>query len=331
MLILSSLITIVDPTGNLSVDIPIISIEIDKSRKTLTNTAKIEMPRSVMLCKPNGSTFSFAQTAVNSIIQRGASVTIQIGYDGNLVTEFTGFIAHVSADIPVVIKCQDSMWTLKQNSFTHTWPKGVRVSDIISFIYPGLAVVVDLTIGGLVVVKQSTAQILEGLKKFGLQCYFDVDAFGNNLLIVDFAGVVHTHGKEVIYDFYGNIISNDLEYKLKEDARIKVVAVSKLANGQKIQIVAGDNDGEVHTLHYANMDQDQLQKIVTAEIGKLKYEGYTGTFRTFGLPLINPGDIAYLQDGKYPEHDGSYLAESVKTTFGVKGFRREITLERKLS
>lgn len=326
MLILSSLITIIDPTGNFSIDIPIINIEIDKSRKTLTNTAKIEMPRNIKVRKLTGPNFSFAQTDINSVIQRGASVTIQIGYDGNLLTEFTGFVAQVSADIPVVIKCQDSMWILKQNSFTHTWPKGVKVAEIISYIYTGKTQVVDLSIGGMVIVKQSTAQVLEGLKKFGLQCYFD-----NDVLIVDFAGVVHSQGNEVIYDFYQNIIDNDLEYKQKEDSLIKVVGVSKLSNGKKIQIVAGDNEGEIHTLHYSNMDQDQLQKIVSAEIGKLKYEGYTGTFRTFGLPLINPGDKAYLQDGKYPEHDGVYLAESVKTIFGVRGFRREITLERKLS
>jgi len=322
MYILSSNITITDPTGTKYLEFPfVIECKIKKSRKTLTNTAKITLPRNLRVL--NGD--------INTIIQRGAQVTIQLGYDGNLQTRFTGYVASVNAQIPLTIECQDKMWTLKQNSFTKTWKAGVKVSEIIEYIYPASALVVDLSIGGLVVVKQSTAQVLEGLKKFGLQCYFDTDAFGNEQLIVDFAGVVHTHGKEVIYDFWGNIISNKLEYKLKEDARIKVVAVSKLANGKKIQLIAGDNDGEIHTLHYSNMSQDQMQKIVAAEIGKLKYDGFKGSFTTFGLPVIEPGDIAVMQDAKYPEHDGSYLTEAVEETFGVKGYRFEPELERKLA
>lgn len=317
MLILNSNITITDPTGTKYLEFPfVIECKIKKSRRTLTNTATITLPRKLRVL--NGD--------INTIIQRGAKVTVQIGYDGNLATRFTGFVSNVNAQIPLTIDCQDSMWSLKQNSFTNTWKKGVKVAEIINYVYTGKTQVVDLAIGGMVIVKQSTAQVLEGLKKFGLQCYFD-----NDLLVVDFAGVVHTHGKEVIYDFNGNIIENKLDYKLKEDARIKVVAISKLANGQKIQLIAGDNDGEIHTLHYCNMTKDQMQLIVDAEINKLKYNGFKGGFTAFGLPEIEPGDIAVMQDDKYPEHNGSYLTESVEITFGVNGYRHEPELERKLA
>jgi hypothetical protein len=318
MYILSSNITITDPTGAHYLEyIPLIEVKIKKSRKTLTNTAKITLPRNIRVL--NGK--------INDIIQRGAKVVIQLGYDGNLVTRFTGYVSSVNAQIPLTIDCQDTMWTLKQNSFTHTWTKGTKVADIINYIYTGQSKVVDLTIGGLVAVKQSTAQILAGLKKFGLQCYFV-----NDVLIVDFAGVIHGTGNEVFYDFYQNIIENKLEYKLKDDTRIKVVGVSKLPNGKKYQIVAGDNDGEVHTLHYFNMTQDQMQVIVNAEINTLKYEGYKGSYTTFGLPEINEGDIAVLNDSRYPEHNGSYLTEGVEITFGAEsGYRHEPVLERKLA
>lgn len=316
MLTPNTYITITDPTGTNYLEFSfVIEGKINKSRRTLTNTAKITLPRNLKVL--NGD--------INTIIQRGAKVVIQLGYDGNLKTRFTGYVSNVNAQIPLTIDCQDTMWTLKQNSFTNTWKK-VKVAEIIKYIYTGATQVVDLEIGALVVVKQSTAQILEGLKKFGLQCYFD-----NDVLIVDFAGAVHSTGNEVNYDFYQNIIENKLDYKVKEDTRIKVIGVSKLPNGKKYQLVAGDNDGEIHTLHYFNMNQDQLQKIVNAEIDKLKYEGYKGSFTTFGLPEIDPGDISVMTDPLYPEHNGSYLTEAVEISFGVDGYRHEPKLERKVA
>jgi len=321
MFTLSSNITITDPTGTNYLDnLPLVEVKITKSRKTLTNTAKVTLPRRIKVL--NGD--------INTIIKRGSAISIQIGYDGNLKTRFTGYVTGLSAEIPLTIHCQDTMWKLKQNSFTKTWPKGTKVADIVSYIYPGSAVVANLTIGGFVAKRESTALILGKLKKYGLQCYFATDAFDNNILYVDFAGAVHA-GKHVDYTFYQNIIENRLEYKLKEDNLTQVIGISKQSNGQKIQLIAGDKGGEIHTLHYANLTQDQLQTIVNAEIAKLQYEGYKGNFKTFGLPEIEPGDIAVLNDPVYAEHDGSFLTEAVEITFGVNGYRHEPTLERKVS
>ncbi|MBB6131323.1 hypothetical protein [Mucilaginibacter lappiensis] len=315
MLRLSSYIKITDPAGVNYLEFNFINeVEIDKSRRSLTNTAKITIARKLKIL--NGD--------INQIIKRGSAVEIQLGYDGNLKTMFTGFVTNVGAKTPVVIDCQDEMWSLKQNSFTKSWSKKVKVAEIVKYVYSGPAQVIDLSIGGFVLKRESTAQALDRLRKYGLQCYFF-----NGTLIVDFAGVIHNQGKEVIYDFNRNIVENNLEYKRKEDARIKVIGVSKQHKGKKLEVVAGDNDGEVHTLHYTNMDKDQLQKIVNSEIDKLKYDGFKGDFTTFGLPLIEPGDNALLMDKDYPEHNGSYLVEAVKTTFNVDGYRHKPELERK--
>jgi hypothetical protein len=315
MLRLTSYIKITDPSGTNYLEFTFLNeVEIDKSRRSLTNTAKVTIARKLKIL--NGD--------INQILKRGSAIEIQLGYDGNLKTMFTGFVTEVGAKTPVVIDCQDEMWSLKQNSFTKAWSKKVKVSEIIKLVYKGPAQIVDLEIGGFILKKESTAQALDKLRKYGLQCYFD-----KGILIVDFAGVIHNQGKEVIYDFNRNIVENNLEYKRKEDARIKVIGISKEHKGKKLEVIAGDNDGEVHTLHYTNMAKDQLQKIVNSEIDKLKYDGFKGNFKTFGLPNIEPGDTAVLLDQDYPEHQGSYLVESVKTTFNIDGYRHEPELERK--
>lgn len=323
MIALTSNIKITDADGLLYLDFDFVNeIEIAKSRKTLTDTAKVTIARklSVFRNDTNG-----VPVDIKQIIKEGSKIEISLGYDGDLRTEFTGYIARVGAKVPLVIECEDQMWQLKQNSFTKAWKK-VSLSEVISFIYDGPVKVANIELGGLVIKQQSTAQVLEALKKFGMQSYFE-----NGILIVDFAGSFTGIRTEVFYDFQKNIIDNDLVYARKEDIKIKVRAVSKFHNGKKVELVVGDPTGEEHTLHYVNVDKKDLEKIVKAEIDKLKYNGYKNGFTSFGLPYSEPGNIAVLSDPEYPEHDGAYLIEAVNTTFGMNGFRRKVSLERKLA
>lgn len=292
------------------------TVEIEKSRKNLTTTCKITIPRKLIVLNGN----------INTILKRGAKVAVQMGYRPNLKTEFTGYIARIGAKIPVEIFCEDEMWQLKQNTFTKSWQK-VSLKELIAYIYPGAARVADLQLGGFVIKDQSTVQVLDALKKFALQCYFDTDG----VLVADFAGSTNLRPNEVVYDFHKNIIDNDLEYSRKEDIRIRCKGISKLPTGKKIEFFYGDKDGDLRTLNYVNLDQKDLETIVKKEIDKLKQDGFKNGFTTFGLPYCEPGYAAILNDDEYPERNGSYLVEAVNTSFGVDGFRRKVTLERKLA
>jgi hypothetical protein len=296
------------------------TVEINSSRTSLTDTAKIKAPRRMQLFHENGK-----PADITEVLQRGSKVEIYVGYNDQNTKRFTGYVTGIDARVPLTITCQDEMWKLKQNSFTASFTKNTKVDDIVKMVYTGERKVVDLTIGGWVIKRQNTAQVLEGLKKFGLQCYFM-----DGVLMVDFAGALHGGRKEVFFDFNQNVVSVDLEYKRKDDARIKVRGVSQQTDGTKIEIVAGDNDGEEHTLNYTGLTKPNLQMIVNAEINMLKQDGFTGEFTAFGWPIVNPGDIAVLTDPDYPEHDGSYLVEGVTVT-DDRGLRQKIKLERKLA
>ncbi|XZQ03136.1 hypothetical protein ACJVDK_13020 [Pedobacter sp. MW01-1-1] len=264
---------------------------------------------------------------INEFFKRGTKVTVQLGYDPELRTEFTGYVARVSAKIPVEIYCEDAMWSLKQNNLTKAF-KNVKLKDLVRFIYPGQARVADLQIGSFVIKDQSTAQVLEALKKYTLQAYFDTDG----VLVVDFAGSTKQSITEVLYDFNLNIIDNDLEYTRKEDVRIRCKGISKLPTGKKLEFYYGDTDGDLRTLNYVNLLQKDLEKIVKKELDKLKQDGFKNGFTTFGTPYSEPGYSAVLNDTEYPERNGSYLIESVVTSMSAEsGFRRKVNLERKLA
>jgi len=289
-------------------------VEVKSSNKTFTDTCIIKLPRKLKIL--NGD--------INQVIKRGAKVTVRLGYDFKLVEEFTGYVARVNAEIPFTIECEDEMWQLKQQTFTKSFGR-VKVKDVISHIWKGKSKVVDLTIGGLVVKEWSGAKVLEELKKYGLRAYFR-----SGVLIVDFAGSQQA-GKRIYYNFQRNIIDPQLEYSRQDDLRIRIKGVSKFRNGKVVEALVGDKGGDLRTLHYVELEKSDLEKVIKQELERLKYDGYKGSFKTFGLPVIKPGDTAVLDDPEYLERKGSYQVEEVITTFNMDGYRRTISPERRIA
>ena len=82
------------------------SVKIESSWEILTDTATIVLARNVK---------DFDKLNVKQIFKKGDPVEIYLGYDENLLLEFTGFISEVSADIPIKIKCDDYMYLLKKH------------------------------------------------------------------------------------------------------------------------------------------------------------------------------------------------------------------------
>ena len=65
--------------------------------------------------------------------------------------------------------------------------------------------------------------------------------------------------------------------------------------------------------------------------GKYNPNGISGSIQIFGDLMVRPMDIVGLISPRQPEKNGYYLVESVNTTFGVNGYRRELKLPFKIS
>lgn len=293
-------------------------VEINKSRKNLTNTCTIKLPRKIKILEGGN---------INDVFKRGAKVTVQLGYEPEYRTEFVGYISKIDAQIPFTVFCEDEMWNLKQNNISKAFPAGTSLKQLIQGIYPGKSRTADLTIGAFNIKHQTTAQVLESLKKFRLRSYFESDG----ALVVDFASSLKAGKNEVIYDFSQNVIDNGLVFSSRDDVKIRVKGISKQHDGTVYEFFAGDVDGDMRTLNYVYLSRKDLEKIVTEELNQLKQDGLKNDITTFGKPYIEPGDVAILIDSEYSERNGSYLVDEVVTTFGVGGFRRKITIERKLA
>jgi hypothetical protein len=295
-------------------------ISIETSYENLTDTAKIIIPRKLNFDgKPIAS-------GVNSIFKRGDSVKIELGYFPDLRTVFNGYISKVNPKTPIEIECEDEMFVLK----TKIIPKYSKttvslktlLTDIIGSTVP-FSTLLDVELGSFKISNASVAKVLDTLKSdYGFYSYF-VDGVLRVGLASDASDT-----QTIEYKFEEQIIDDSsLEYQRAEDMRLKVRAVSlKSSDNSKIEVEVGDDDGALKTFHTQNATETALREFANLKLTEWKYEGFSGSFTTFGEPYIRHGDTAQLISTKFPEKNGLYEVVSVKRSFGMNGYRQDIEI-----
>ena len=83
------------------------SVHIESSWKMLTDSAEIRLPRRIKY---------FAGKDLKEMLSAGDQVKIELGYDGDLYTEFEGYISLIGWGVPVTIRCEDEMYKLKRKT-----------------------------------------------------------------------------------------------------------------------------------------------------------------------------------------------------------------------
>ncbi len=319
-------------------------IEIEESFLCLTNTFKLSFPRAINFEGQN----LFSGT--DPVFQRGDQVSVELGYFPQSRVVFTGWVASISAKIPVEIMCEDDMFLLKNSIVSYpdaaninrvyTSKKNGKRSKRSKLISPQITLkqlldnilpddieyeALDINLGMFRATKVSVAKILETLcDKYGLY-----STFKDRILTVGFQSNASSTNI-VPFQFEYNIIDDsNLEYQRQEDMSIKVVVISIDLNDVKTEIEVGDSDGAQRTYHMYNATAAAMREFANARLTEVKFTGYVGSFTTFGEPYVRPGDVAKLTSTKLPERDGNYIIASVKRNFGINGYRQEIELMNK--
>ncbi len=299
--------------GNFVLENQVHSVKIQSSRKSMGDKATIEIAN--------------LEARLESEIKYGSPVTIRLGYDEELYTEFTGYVSSVSPKIPLIIECEDEMYQLKRQSVEPKSWRSVKLKDLINYIVPGANIdTYDITLSPFRIEKTivNKAEAMQKLKdEFGLDVYYRDKQLYVGLAYKEDMGIVYHH-------FQKNAIMDSLIYKRKEDLKILIKAISINQKNEKTEIEVGDKNGETHTLHFYNKTKTELEQLAKEKLELMKYDGYRGKFKAFGQPVVKHGMIEDLADDKYTERAGRYFVDSVETTYdGSGGFKRNIELGRK--
>ena len=321
MLRLQSKITFTSKTDGTEIVFDFVNeVEIETSYENLTDTAKITIPRKLNF---DGKPIA---VGVDSIFKRGDSVKIELGYFPDLRTVFEGYISKVNPKTPIVLECEDKMFILKTTIISKYSKTSVTLKNLLTDIIGDVVefrTLLDVELGSFKVSNASVAKVLDTLKSdYGFYSYFV-----NGVLNVGLAADA-SDTQTIEYKFEENIIDDSsLEYQRSEDMRLKVKAVSiNSSDNSKIEVEVGDEDGALKTFYTQNATLEGLRQFANLKLTEWKYEGFSGSFKTFGEPYIRHGDTAKLISDKFPEKNGLYEVVSVKRIFGMDGYKQDIEL-----
>lgn len=310
--------------------------EVSSTWKKFTDTAKITLPTKV---KKDGKTILIGS---NNLFKKGDYTTISVGFYPNMARIFEGYLTKVTPRDVTELEFEDPSWILKQTNLTLSF-KDISLSDLLNnCLQASISKASPALRGSLQKIKIKTVeakfpafrltnvnfiQLLDELKStYSLTSYFR----GQTLYV----GLAYTGGgKRHKFEFGKNIFDGDqLEYKTKDDTRLKVKVTSMLEDNTKKEVEVGDSDGEQRSIFVYNIkDENELRQIGLREKEKLKYEGFFGTFDTLVEPIVKHGDEAELIDPKHPEKNGIYYVEGVVQKVGVSGYFQTIALGAKIS
>lgn len=295
-------------------------VKINTSVLNLSDTASIELPGQYL------NTWR----KIEDKIHAGDAVTVQLGYDDSLETEFTGYLKRISRDNnTLVLECEDALYLMDKTVEDMEY-KAISLKDllqkILTQVSPEMKVDCDydFTYEKLVVFK-STA--LDVLKKVHDDTKANIWFEGKTL---------HVHpvyqqlkgDKTVIYDTEVNVQSNELKWKDKTDKKVLVEVKFTKPNGELSKQEYGISGGQKVTRYVDASNESDLKKAAENEYNLWNYSGYEGNLTGWLVPVVKAGGSVRLRDKERPE--GVYYVTGVEIEFGQNGAKRKVTLGRKL-
>ncbi len=316
-------------------------VKITKSVQEYVDKAVIHLPATARLQRAGEVITESADTAKQ--FTEGDFVKIDLGYNGKMVNEFTGFVSRINFKTPIEVECEGYSYLLRKKQYLKVF-KNTKLIDILTYLTVGTEITIDkkhvsdLEITKLVLQKNTGTEALEAIKKML-----------NNLVQIYFKGaVLHAELfpvvplKNTAYYKLGWNVAKDESLKLKEPKNEDITIVYKhtSVDGTRVegthklkQIVTkgkAAGDGENKEVKSSIKDVDTLTKLAKADANKTSYKGFEGKLKTFLQPYCEPAWRASITDTKYPERSGIYLVESIEVTYGMAGARRTIGIGIKL-
>lgn len=286
------------------------SIKIVSSWKNLTDTAEFILPRRVR---------DFDRFAVSDYFQDGDPVIIRFGYNGELHTEFEGYLSQISTYVPVVFTCEDEMYKLKRKSVSIS-RESCTLKQLLNAIAPEYEVNCDdMPVGSVRYDNKLVTEIFDDLKqKMNIYVYFR-----GKVLTAGITAIDEDKRVNVIIERQAN---DSLKDKPIGKIWVRVESAQSYSGRRKgkkkLVAVKGEKGGNTITIKQPNLTQVEIDKIAGNLYTKSKRPGLDGDLTLFGLPRIEHGMIVNIKSILYPERDGSYYVDSVEKTVSKDGIRQ---------
>lgn len=300
-------------------------INIRKSWKNFTDTATIKLPKAIYYYDDNGNLKPVEH--IGNFIKVGDKVEIKLGYNRQLFTEFTGYVARSPRiDIPYELLCEDEMWQLKRKEVSVSI-QNATVKQIVQAAAPGYELDCIDEIYGDFSMKQTTAvKVFNELQeKAGIYTFFREGRLVCGKIYID----EKVSSKQPVFEYCENIIDHNLQYIYPDEAKIKVYAKSINKKGEVVTYEVGEDGGDIeHWIDRDGLSKEELKKRTDNIFKNYKtHGGYRGTITSFGWPRVEHGQVVQVVDKKYEERNTKNFVDEVEITLSANGgYRRTIDI-----
>ena len=290
------------------------SIQIESSVQVLPNTAKLELPRAFRNAVDSaGKSVNISDKSILDFMKRGDSIKIEFGYDGDLQTEFEGYVTKVGAEMPLLLECEDEMFQLKKAPRVTKFIKSGKLKEILKAVVPAKYKIEcngDYTIGKWLIQDATPYNVLEELReKAGIRAYFKNPTTLCVGMVVDFkAEKVHE------FNFSENVRTGSSLKFVETPNPLFITVESVQANGTVLKLTKGKKGGDETSIKlWPNITKAELQKWIDSRYDVAIKDGFEGTLDGWCYPRTKPGDSAQLYRPYYKDRhqDGRYFIESV--------------------
>lgn len=310
-------------------------VQIERSMHSYEHKATIKLPSKARIAKKGAAEPEVITTA--TLFHDGDPVKITLGYNGNLETEFEGFVKRRTLGIPLEIECEGYSYRLRQQTHTADMSKGIEVKKLLELVTQkediSFECAIDFKLYGRHLTNANGCEVLDEIIKCSdktLSIFF----IEPKKLWCGLVYMPYMTGKnvfalpEVQYRMGFNCpAENELKERTPSE-KVQVIVNGRLANGDNVRTKSDDQKDARKARHMFNGVQDNkiLTDFANEKANRANYSGYEGAFTAFLQPQCQPGYIVFIKDDRYPERDGKYLVECVTTTFGSGGGRRRIEI-----
>lgn len=301
------------------------SVKVKHSVEQLSDTATITLPAMV-----EGKALQ-VEEKLRPDPEKPTSVTIRLGYNGSLETEFEGFLKTVATDGGnLTLECEDAIYLFDKKAddveLTGISMKAL-LEKVARQIDPSYKVETefDFTWEKFVFYHATARDIL---KKVQDETKANIYFKGKTLYVRP--QYAQASDKTVVFDFSRNIESSSLKYRKKEDKKVEVTVKMTNALGKSFEKTAGARGGKSIKKVVSGVSETQLATLAKNEHNLWCYDGYEGSFTGWLIPYVEPGDAARIIDSDYPTKGGLYYVTGTEISFSKEGGKRTVSLGRRL-
>ena len=298
------------------------SVKVKHSVEQLSDTATVTLPAMV-----EGTALR-----VESKLNVGDAVSIMLGYDDSLQTEFKGYLKAINTDGGnLTLECEDALYLFDKKvddveltgiSMKALLEKVVRQIDASFTVQTEF----EFTWDKFVFYHATARDILKKVQdETKANIWFD----GQTLHVQP--QYAQASGNMVLFDFSRNIESSSLKYRKASDKKVEVTVKMTAADGKEAKHIAGSPGGKSIQKIVSGVEPNQLKTLAENEYNLWCYDGYEGSFTGWLVPFVQPGDAVRLRDADYPNKEGVYYVTGTEISFSKDGGKRSVSLGRRMS